>query len=181
MSSEDVGGANRAAADCLYTLEKFLKQFDGLRINQQKIINLGGQPPASYTAAFERAKSILIQLAVFLSDSTGQPHVGAPIINPHMTLIIKSEDDILKKLMEEIDDAQRALNQRRNKSPTGETWSKRLSNKLSKAFTSADIIIGQLRKVRAWTKFYWRVLETDKELDTRTTALNLVSRSITLL
>ena len=81
MPSENVGDANKDAAECLYTLEKFLRQFDALRINQQKIINLGGEPPASYATGFERAKSILLDLAVFLSDSTGRPHVGAPIIN----------------------------------------------------------------------------------------------------
>ena len=79
-----------------------------------------------------------------------------------MTLIIKSEDDILKKLMEEIDDAQRALNQRRNKSPTGETWSKRLSNKLSKAFTSADIIIGSLEKFVPGLSFIGEFLKQTK-------------------
>lgn len=162
MQSDNAENANKAASECLYTLEKFLKQFDGLRINQQKIINLGGEPPASYATAFEKAKSILLDLAIFLSDSSGRPHVGAPVISPQMTPIIKSEDDILKKLIDELEDAERALNQGREQSSESESWRQRFWNKLSKAFNSADIIIHSLEKFVPGLSFVGELLKQTK-------------------
>lgn len=104
----------------------------------------------------------MVQLAVFLSDSNGQPHVGAPIINPQVTPIIKPEEDMFKKLMAEIDDAKRALDQVREPLSDSESWPKRLWNMLSKAFNSADIIIGSLEKFVPGLSFVGELLKQTK-------------------
>jgi hypothetical protein len=104
----------------------------------------------------------LLDLALFLSDSTGRPHVGAPVINPQMTPIIKSEDDILKKLIDEVEDAERAYNQGRQPPSDSESWWEKFRYKLSKAFNSADIIIHSLERFVPGLSFVGELLKQTK-------------------
>jgi hypothetical protein len=141
--SSDVGASNRQAAECLRTVAEFLTLVDGLKVEGQSIFEFGSQPPPSYTGALTRAKQILNDGATFLSDTTGRPHFGAPIITPSAEPILTYENDQLKRNSSQITEANSAISQ----GPPNEkpTRLQRVWKWISRGFKSADIIIGSLK------------------------------------
>ena len=138
--SSDVGASNRQAAECLRMIERFV---DELRIDGQMIFDFGSEPPFTYTAARDRAKQILNDGASFLSNTTDEPHFGAPIINPYVEPILKYEKDQLERIVNKIGEAHSTINVGDPNDKPGRL--RRFWNWISRGFNSADTIIDSLK------------------------------------
>ena len=159
--------ADRAAAECLRTISRFLTWIDEVRIDGERVLDFGSEPPPSYTAALERTKDILSNGANSLSD-----HVGAPIINPYYEPILKYEKEQLERHIRKTEED---YDQLRNATPEEKPgfWG-RLKNGFKKVFNSADVILDSLESYVPGLKFateFKKQLESlsqkrkDKELE----------------
>ena len=153
MSPSDTGSANPEAADCLRAISRFLTLVDELRTveqeRMQRIIDFDGEPPSSYSAALEKVKTILENLATFLSDSAGQPpHIGAPVINPHAKDILRYEKEQLDQIIARIEGAASPRENEGTKEKPN--WFRKIIDHpkikkwLPKGFNSANIILDSM-------------------------------------
>jgi hypothetical protein len=138
--------ADRAAAECLRTISRFLTWIDEVRIDGERVLDFGSEPPSSYTAALKRTKDILSNGANSLSD-----HVGAPIINPYYEPILKYEKEQLERHIRKTEED---YDQLRNATPEKKPgfWGK-FKNGFKKVFNSADVILDSLESYVPGLKF----------------------------
>jgi hypothetical protein len=158
MSSDDIYAADRAAADCLRTIERFLAMVDELRIDGERVIDFGSEPPPSYTGALQWTRDTLNNEADSLSN-----HVGAPRINSYYESTLRYEKEQLDRNMKKTLDAHYELRDANQEEKPGRL--RRFWKWLKRGFNSADIIIDSLDKYVPGLSF---VGEFKKQVDNLT-------------
>jgi len=153
LSSDDFdfGAGNKEAAECLKELKRYIRFVNKFR---DEMYEEAGLPiPESYNEAYDKVLQILYEEIEILSDpntTTKRPHVEAPMINPHMAPILRFEREQLKQIRIKIRrdlgfDPANDEEEGEERSSPPKPWYKRVWNKLSKGFNSADIIIDSLQ------------------------------------
>lgn len=158
MSSVDIYAADRAAADCLRAIDRFLAMVDELKVDGERVIDFGSKPPPSYTGALQNVRDTLINEANSLSN-----HIGAPRINSYFEPTLKYEKEQLNRITDRTQQAHSELiNASEEEKPS--RW-RRFWKWLKRGFNSADIIIDSLDKYVPGLSF---VGEFKKQVDNLT-------------